>query len=255
MLDDEIILKEILNAIENEKLEMFYQPIVSVKTNETIGYEALVRWNRLGISYFDTEQLVLILEKNKKTLLLDRLVIKLVLGDIQKYFQKLNLKISINVSISAISNLSFYREFMKLVKEYRVDPNLINFEIIESDKITNFRQFKKRISKFTKHGIRLSLDDYGTGFNGFEVLRLIDFHELKIDKTFIHQINHSINFNLLQRLVDLGKSKQVDVVIEGVETKEQLDLIKETDCDYVQGYYFSKPKPVSELTELLNITK
>lgn len=241
MQDDKRLLDEILEAIEREELIMFYQPIVSTKTSKTVGYEALVRWNRLNLGFFNTEELILILERNKKTILLDKLVVKLVMQDIRRHFAKHDLKISINLCVQSIMNHSFYREFMKAIKHYKINPKLICLEVIESDKISNYKQFQKRVNKYLKHGIRFSLDDYGTGFNGFEVLRGIKFQELKIDKTFINNINLSINFNLLERLIDLGKSIDMSVIVEGVETKEQLDIIKKTNCDYVQGYYFSKP--------------
>src|SRR5690554_3276751 len=255
MQDDKRLLGEILEAIQREEFEMHYQPIVSTKKRKTVGYEALARWNRLKLGFFNTEEVILILERNRKTILLDKLVTKLVMKDMAKNFQIHNLKLSINLCVSSLLSSSFRRDFMKLIRHYKVNLKLIVIEVIESDQIINLKQFQKQINKYVKHGIRFSLDDYGTGFNGFEVLKGIKFHELKIDKTFINNINSSINFNLLERLIELGKSNELDVVIEGVETKEQFKIIQETNCDYVQGYYFSKPNPVEEITNFIEYYK
>ena len=236
-------------AINNGELSLVYQPQLN-KEDKLIGVEALVRWKSPQLGNISPEIFIPIAEELNLMPLLGQFVIENALHELTQLQEKLHFSCSLSVNVSAQQLLQ--QTFLaSLLESYQCHQSpYLDFivEITENIFIENIDHVSPIFKTLKDYNIALSLDDFGTGFSSLSMLKNLPVDELKIDKSFIDNIVTSkVEREILNKIIDIGKVLDLKIVAEGVETKEQLTILKEMKCDILQGFYHSKPLKIDEL--------
>lgn len=241
---------ELRNAIERDEFVLHYQPQIDLATCRVIGMEALVRWQHPERSLIYPDEFIARMEALG---LIDRLgwiITNRGLADAKKFADEDGVIpiLSLNVSIHSLQDLKFPDIFISLARKYEVPPENITVEITESGLIQELSSTLDVLTRLRMKQVHLSIDDFGTGYAMMQQLRHVPATELKIDKSFVQRVhvNHGDRV-MVQKTIEIGHELGMKVVAEGVETPEQLEFLRESRCDAVQGYLFSRPLPVNEL--------
>lgn len=229
--------------VENE-FRMFYQPIVSTETKKVVSAEALIRLNDRVLGFVSPEEFIPISESNGKILEISDFVIESVFRFVKEHdIQELGLEfVEMNLSMIQCMDKNLPEKLQQYLEKYGIDAKLINLEITET--ATNFdeERLKEQLFKIKKLGFSFSLDDYGTGYSN--LVRVLEYpvDVIKLDKTIVWSAFHDHdNFVTLKNLIAMFHDVRRKMVAEGVESEEQMKSLCELGCDYLQGYYYSKP--------------
>lgn len=248
------IESELREGIERGELILHYQPKVNAVAGELHSLEALVRWQhpRLGLIYPDS--FIGIAEESNLIVELDRWVIAAV-AEQQLAWRKQGLVIvpvSLNVSASHITRADLVLLFAQILNEHPELANYIEVELTETAIMADPDQATISLNHLLHLGVKPSVDDFGSGYTSLGYLKKLNANTLKIDRTFIDDITEDgYDRDVAKAIIALANSLSMEVVAEGVETKAQWDLLASFGCQYLQGYYFSKPKPAEEIARLL----
>lgn len=239
-----IDLNIIKNGIVNNEFFGFFQMKIDINNDMIIGFEVLARWNCkwfgkiLGPKFFINEV--------KELALLDKMFIS-----IYKYGLDFHKKLSVikkdftfsyNLDISQIRNRELIKEIDWLAEEFKLDRSLIEIEITENEKDYYPIETKENMLYLIDKGFKISMDDFGTGYSSLERLCYYPFSTIKLDAVFIKNIENSTKQkNIVKNILNLADDLGIDVILEGVESKIQLDTVKLLGCKYVQGFYYSVP--------------
>lgn len=244
-----IIEQELKNSIKNNELSIVYQPQIEALENKVIGLEALLRWNNKELGVVTPSEFIPIAERTGMIIEIGDWVLNRVCKKVNKIKKKYyNLKsISINISPIQIRESNFKEKIINICRKNGVNVNMIELEITEGALMELNIEKIKDLNELIKEGISISIDDFGIGYSSLNYLTVLPVNTLKIDKSFIDNIKNEKNRAVIECIMNLSKSLKYEVIAEGVETKEQLDLIMKLGCKRIQGYYFSKPITEEEL--------
>jgi len=245
-------------ALDEEKLDVYIQPIYDAKTRQMHKGEALARWIDEDDGYISPQVFVSLAEESGLIYDLGRLVLEKVCAFIQQNQSKLTSlgmkKIAVNLSAKqffATQTLAFIRN---IFTQYNITPAMIEFELTESMVMDDVDEAIDIMRAIRKLGCTLSIDDFGTGYSSLAYLKQFPINTLKIDRSFIKDIPEDKNdVEIAYTIIAMAHNLGLTVVAEGVETKEQWQLLRDQDCDDLQGYYFAKPMPMSEVLALDHI--
>lgn len=238
-----LIYNNLRDAVYNNELEIYYQPQINQETNTVVKFEALLRWTNKELGSVSPGEFIPIAEETGVIIELGQWVLKEVCKQIRKWIDNGHFYvISLNVSLRQIQNMDFINNIINVLNEFDLSPNLIEIEITES--ILMFKSNIKILKHLRKIGIPIALDDFGTGYSSLSYLKTMPLDSIKIDKSFIDNIavDH-VSRDMVNDIIQLIKKLQLNVTVEGVESIEQVTLLKAMGCDIIQGYYFSKPLP------------
>lgn len=231
------------NATKDNVWTVYLQPQVSVDSNEVLGLEALIRWFD-GERFIPPNEFIPLAEKNGLIISIGDDVIQKVFALMRdcRYKYNCNLKFSINISAVEIFDKSFVSRMKSYIEEYEVDPADVTLELTETAILENVDEAQAILTELRDMKLSISIDDFGSGYTSLYYLSKLPIDEVKIDKSFIDNIliNEKDKI-MLGHFTNLCHDLGLNVVAEGVETKEQLDYVKGIGCDLYQGYYFSKP--------------
>jgi len=242
MLIENLIRK----SLENNTLEVYYQPIFDVHSKRIISAEALVRLHDAEIGSISPEEFIPVCEKNGLIIQLGEFVFETVCRDYMAMdFEKKGINyIEVNLSVVQCMNTELSETFEKIIKKYNISPSHINLEITESAAVSNQKILSRSINALEKIGFTFSLDDYGTGYSNYTYMYSLPFKIIKLDKSILWlATDGKNNYILLQSTIEMLHKMNYSIVCEGVETEEQKALLEKLDCDYLQGFLFSKPLP------------
>ncbi|RXI96142.1 bifunctional diguanylate cyclase/phosphodiesterase [Anaerobacillus alkaliphilus] len=231
------------SAIENDEFELWYQPIVELSTLKIVGAEALIRWHQPKLGFLPPDQFISIAEKSGHIHQLGKWVLKQACIQTKKLHQQGFSKqyVAVNVSVKQLENEYFAESVCGILNETECKGELLMIEVTEETSISDSQKVQMNLGKLAKLGIKCSIDDFGTGFSSLAKLHELQMNQLKIDKSFIWDIEKSEKIVLA--ILSMGKNLQLRVVSEGIETKEQLEFLARAGSDFGQGYYFTKPLP------------
>ena len=239
------ILTFLDNALhhDTDEFTMVYQPKLHTKSGKIFKAEALLRWNNSTIGFVSPEVFIPIAEQSGLIQLITYLVIKKVIMQVKSWEeQSLYPQVAINLSVHDIENNELLPFIIEQLKSHNLSSKQITFEITESDLMSDPKKAALQLCEFREAGFDLSIDDFGTGYSSLSYLKNMPVNELKIDKSFISNLNENDDDkNIVQTIISLAKMFDLQVVAEGVENIETLNLLKAWDCDWIQGYYISKP--------------
>lgn len=258
MLDGSLKSKEVSaafpQAMASREFVVFYQPKVTLYNNHLCGCEALVRWFRNGkvVSPID---FIPILEREGSIIELDFYVLEQVCMDINSWLKKgmKPLCVSVNFSKAHLRHSDFAKRIIDILEKYNIDSKYIEVELTESSSHEDYDVLRKFIHVMKTNGISTSIDDFGTGYSSLNLLKDIDVDIIKLDKSFLDNLNGDNRTDeiVIKHIVGLVSDLNMNIIAEGVETSGQADFLRSVHCDMAQGYLFDRPLPREEFEKRL----
>ncbi len=239
-------------ALENDEFYVHYQPQVSTLNGKIIGVEALVRWDNVELGRVAPLDFIPIAEKKGIIGKISDLVLTQACKDIQTICPNGEdaLTISVNISPNQLLSEGFVENTIRIIGATGIDANRIVFEITEGTFLNDIPGTVAIIEQLKAIGIKFSIDDFGTGYSSLSYLSKLPVDEVKIDKSFINDLVEDEDaYNLVKSILAVASIKQLTIVAEGVETQEQSQILADLACHLLQGYYFSRPVDVDNLTK------
>ena len=254
LLRQQAIIASMETALSDGQFLLYLQPKYRIRDNKLVGAEALVRWNHPEWGLQLPAEFIPLFEKNGFISKLDQFVWDKACSILREWDDKgyLPISISVNVSRADIYNMDISEILMNTVRRHGLRPSRLHLEITESACTEQPAQIIETVTKLRELGFVIEMDDFGSGYSSLNMLNQMPLDVLKLDMKFVQgETGKSMGQGILQTIVELARRMRLSVVAEGVETKEQLDRVAETGCDFVQGYYFAKPMPIQGLEALL----
>lgn len=239
-------------AIENKLFEVWYQPKYNPKDNTLVGAEGLVRWRTPSGDLVSPGAFIPLFERDGLIRILDEYVFRTVCEQQKAWLNagKKVVPISVNLSRQSIRYENVASNYAKIAKEVGIPTSLVPIEITESAYAGN-RNIRGLADEFHANGFELLIDDFGSGYSSLSTLNMGCFDVLKLDMSLINHIGDSSGELLLNHTIAIAKGLDLYIVAEGVETENQVQFLKNLECDSIQGYYYSRPLPVDEYSELI----
>ncbi|MGA2348981.1 MAG: EAL domain-containing protein [Terracidiphilus sp.] len=247
-------------AIDEQQLVVYYQPIVSLIDLRICGFEALVRWNHPIRGLIQPGEFISVAEESDLILLLGRWVLREScrrMAEWQKVFPlDPPMTISVNVSARQLSDSRLVEDVELALAESGLKPELLALEMTESSIMGDAERTLETLDRLKRMNIRLEIDDFGTGYSSLSYLQKLPFDVLKIDRSFVRELSSgSGSMEIVKAILELANSFRLEVIAEGVETEQQVEMLKELGCNYLQGYLFSKPIEASAAELLYRKTR
>ncbi len=249
------IQRGLRTALDNGEMFVVFQPKVRLLDNEIDGFEALLRWNSSEIGLVSPSEFIPIAESTRLIIPIGKFVLREVFIKIKYLLCKGydNFKIAVNLSEIQLREGDLLEYFKQLIEEFRFSPKYIEFEITESMIMKSVDRNINYLMQIKRLGASIALDDFGTGYSSLNHLTKLPIDVLKIDRSFVNDmIENDKSRYIVEKIIQLSHKLGITVVAEGVEEKEQVDYLKEMECDTVQGYYYSKPQNFENVMKMLN---
>jgi len=245
------------NADYNKEFKLYYQPQIDINTNKLVGMEALIRWNSPVKGNIPPNKFIKIAEETGCIERISDWVMNTAAEQIGVWNKKFgqNFKMGINISPNQLDGINFAKKLDKIIKKYELNSDWIDIEITENIAMKGETGIEEIFSMLSDMGISISIDDFGTGYSSLNYIQQFSFDRLKIAKELIDNITTDLNKKyIVKAIVNMSDALNILTIAEGVETKEQFEIIKETGCNQAQGYLFGKPveADVFEKTFLLS---
>ena len=245
------LYNDLFGALENQELFLLYQPKINTKDNTLAGVEVLIRWDHPERGIIPPNIFIKIAEDNE-------IILRITRWMLEESFKKLrqwhnlgwkNLFIAANITAKDLHDKYFIKDLFDLLKEYHLTPDVLELELTERIMVNESKENIQKIKSLHDVGIKIAIDDFGTGYSTFNYLRSYQVNAIKIDKSFIDEIETSPKTaKIVKAMTMMGHELGMKVVAEGVENKHQAQMLKKMNCDVLQGYYFDKPLTEEELT-------
>jgi diguanylate cyclase (GGDEF)-like protein len=241
-------------ASEQKEFTLYYQPIVDIKTKRIVAAEALIRWNHPELGLVSPATFIPIAEETGLIIPIGDYIMA-VSCDKLKFWHTIghsDIYISVNLSARQFQQHDLIEKIETILFHCELDPKYLKLEITESISMKNAEETIGTLSKLKERGIQISIDDFGTGYSSLGYLKKFPIDTLKVDQSFIRDIGEDPDCEaIISLIISMAHTLKLKVVAEGVETRKQLDFLKEKNCDLLQGYLFSKPLPENEFEILL----
>ena len=252
----EKLIGDMDTGVEKRQFKIYYQPKYNITGPEPVltSAEALIRWDHPQYGLVGPGNFVPLFEENGLVQKLDRYVWREAAAQIKSWKDKYGITIPISVNVSRIDiyDPELEQELLDIVHENGIEPCEYLLEITESAYTDNSEQIIETVKKLREDGFRVEMDDFGSGYSSLNMLATLPIDALKLDMVFIRKIGvDDKGLRMVQLMIDIAKFLRIPVIAEGVETKEQYDLLKKVGCDIIQGFYFSKPVPADEFEKLI----
>jgi diguanylate cyclase (GGDEF)-like protein/PAS domain S-box-containing protein len=246
--------QSLYKAFDYDELFLHYQPIVNVKEKRIEGLEALVRWNHTTQGQIMPLEFIPIAEESGFIKPLGEWILKKACFDNKKLQEKgfPPIYTAVNISARQLEHRDFLPKLKQLLKDSGLNPKLLKIEITESTALTNVQDMFAVLNELGKIGIQISIDDFGTGYSALSYLKKLPVQTLKIDKSFIRDINNDSNQEaIIKAIIAMAQSLKIKIVAEGAEEDYQIQFLEESGCDAIQGFFYHKPMPFHLLENLL----
>ncbi len=247
-----IIEKHLRKALDNDEFELYYQPQFDIKRGEISGFEALLRWRNPELGFISPLKFIGVAEATHLIIPIGEWVLKAAcsfLSNLEKMGYK-GYSISINISMLQLLQEDFAHTVIDIIDSYELNPTQVELEITESILMESYEVIAGKLKLLRTKGVKIALDDFGKGYSSLNYLKTLPITTLKIDKSFIDTISsESKDKSLTDLIVKIGRSMDLCVVAEGVETQDQLDYLVRHKCHKIQGYLFSKPMQEADIIQ------
>ncbi|MCR4605884.1 MAG: bifunctional diguanylate cyclase/phosphodiesterase [Eubacterium sp.] len=239
-------------ALDTEEFKVYYQPKIKLDSYQMIGAEALCRWEHDG-QIMPPDIFIPILEQTLAICKLDFYMLEHVCRDIKRWIEegKDPVKVSVNFSRRHLGDYHFLDNIIQIVNMYDIPHEYVEVELTETTKDLDFDSLKTIVTGLRDAGISSSIDDFGIGYSSMNLIRDLPWKVIKIDKSFLPTDNDDKQYTVLKHLIGMATELGLDCIVEGVETDEQVELIKKDGCVLAQGFYFDKPLAVETFEERL----
>jgi diguanylate cyclase (GGDEF)-like protein/PAS domain S-box-containing protein len=245
---------ELQDALELQQFHVYYQ-IQTDSAQHPLGAEALIRWMHPERGLLSSTQFIPLAEETGQIIPLGHWVLETACAQLKAWQHgelTRDLTLAVNVSARQFRQADFVAQLQAFVKSYAINPKLLKLELTESLLQENIEETIAAMSALSEMGVQFSLDDFGTGYSSLQYLKQLPFDQLKIDKSFVHDIAiNSSDKAVVRAIIAMAKSMDLDVIAEGVETEEQRQLLLENGCTHYQGYLFGNPVPIGQFAALI----
>jgi len=254
-LNNSQLKNDLRKAVENGELNLVYQPKINLQNEEIVALEALLRWHHPEFGPISPGYFIPIAEQSNLITQITRWVIKRVIKEFSEneVLRESGKIISINLSAYDLKDDSLIAFLKSLIKKRELCPDQIDFEITESIFLDATERDLENLNRLKKAGFYISLDDFGKGYSSLSYLAKLPLDMLKIDMSFIRNLDQRKTRILTEKIIELSHELDFKVIAEGVEEKEELEILKKLNCDFVQGYYYYRPMPISELESIISM--
>ncbi|MGO4537205.1 EAL domain-containing protein [Paenibacillus sp. 2TAB19] len=255
-LDDKLQQKielegDLRKAVDNGELLLHYQPQIRTSDNEMIGVEALVRWNHKDRGLLSPGTFIPIAEETGIIYEIGTWVLREACRQMREWHLAGGplIPVAVNLSSQQFHQPDLAGYIKAILDDVGLEPKFLELEITES-MMMDAALSADILKRLNEYGVRISLDDFGTGYSSLSYLKMFPIHKLKIDRSFIRDITHSGNDQaIVATIIAMAQNMNMEVIAEGIETKDQLDILRDKDCQKIQGYYFSKPLSANDVEE------
>ncbi|WP_331774889.1 bifunctional diguanylate cyclase/phosphodiesterase [Sulfurospirillum sp. 1612] len=244
MIEHLKIENELQTAIKNDEFILHYQPQIDIKTQKVTGFEVLIRWQHPERGLLYPASFIEIAEESDLIISIGNIVMKKAMLQTKLWHESGYNPglISINFATKQLESEKLSQTFESMLQQTGCNPKWLEIEILERFVMKNPKKSIKMLSYFINMGVSIAIDDFGTGYSSMNYLKLLPITKLKIDQSFIRDITvNKKDLAISKSIIDLAKGLDLKILAEGVETKEQFDLLSALECEIVQGYYFSRP--------------
>ncbi|HEY4602348.1 MAG TPA: EAL domain-containing protein [Cerasibacillus sp.] len=243
---------ELRKALHENQFELHYQPQKCLKTECVIGLEALIRWRHPIRGMISPGEFIPLAEKTGLIIEIGDWVLREACRQNKQWQEDGHppLVVSVNLSPKQLYQDKLLNRLEKILDETKLDPRFLELEITENIAMTNETHILNMLTDIRKLGVNVSIDDFGTGYSSFRYLSIFPINKIKIDRMFMDE-NKQRNQAIVKSIINMSHSLDMKVIAEGVETKEQICFLQRENCDEIQGFYFSKPLPPSQVTQFL----
>ena len=239
-------------AVGGEEFEVYIQPIIDAKDEKCVAGEALIRWNSSKLGFIAPNDFIPLAEHLGLIVFIGEMFLRRVCSIVKEWSDMgIDRKIHINLSIVQLVQNNIVEVITNIIKETGVNPHNIVLEVTESLAINDMNNMKKVINKIKELGVEIALDDFGTGYSSLNYIKQMNFDIIKVDKIFVDDIvSDDYAQTFVKLITELSDKLGVKVCVEGVETRKQLDTLKEMNVSMIQGYLFGKPVPYTEFERI-----
>jgi EAL domain-containing protein (putative c-di-GMP-specific phosphodiesterase class I) len=243
-------------ALEKNEFQLYYQAKRDIRSGQITGMEALLRWQHPDLGTVTPMQFIPVAEETGLIVPIGKWVLKTACLQNMAWQEHGGrpLNIAVNLTARQFFDDNLQRDLAKILAETRMDASLLELEITESLLMRDVDKTLRILTELKNMGIRIAIDDFGTGYSSLSTLKKFPVDTIKIDRSFIREITSAgDDKQLTEAIIGVGRTLSMTVVAQGVETKEQADFLRHKACDEFQGFYFNKPIPADQITELLRI--
>jgi diguanylate cyclase (GGDEF)-like protein len=246
---------DLRNAITMRQFELLYQPVVNIEDNRIVGVEGLVRWRHPERGLIAPSEFIPAAEETGLIIPLGEWVIRQACRDAANWPDEI--KIAINLSPAQFRSPSLGKVIVDALTEAGVAPSRVELEITEEVLLGHNKETLATLNELRKLGIKIVMDDFGIGYSSLNYLRLFPFDRIKIDRSFVNDLSsgNDLSFAIVQAVSRLARALDIPTTAEGIETNEQLELLRAAGCTEFQGYLFSKPIPAADIARLVKIER
>lgn len=252
-----LLEKKLREALIQDELGLYYQPKIRADTGEMIGMEALLRWFDPDLGYIPPNEFIPIAEERGLISAIGEWTLVSACKQMGEWNEKYgkSLRVAVNISATHFMQSTFVQKLRRIIEETGVDTRYLELEITEDSMMHYTKESMEILVQLKEMGITIAMDDFGTGYSSFSFLKQFPIDAIKIDRSFISDLATEENSEkIVEVMIHLGHALGLEVVAEGVEELEELDILKRLNCDVIQGYYYSKPLSVKDFTMKLENT-
>ena len=241
-------------ALERDEFSLYYQPKIDVASGSTIGVEALIRWRHPDLGLVSPAEFIPMAEESGLIVPIGEWVLDSACAQLRAWQEDglTPVPVAVNLSAKQFHQQNIAAIVMRALQDHGVDPRLLELEITESTAMRNAEATGTTLRKLKALGVRIAIDDFGTGYSSLSYLKRFPIDSLKIDRSFVTELpGNQDDATIAQAIITMAHALRLKVVAEGVETRAQLEFLTANGCDEIQGYYFSRPLPAEQCTQLL----
>ena len=244
-------------ALENNELEFYYQPKVSLPDRKVVGLEALARWMHPTRGMIPPDQFIPVAEETGLILPIGELLFSNMLEDMMKWKQHcINTPVAINISARQFIDKKFCESLEREIEHFPLPANQLQIEITEQVFLRNLDETISKLRRIKEHGVTIAIDDFGTGYSSLNYIKMLPIDTIKIDRTFVvGALEDPKDLAVLKAMASLCKGLSLEMIAEGIETEAQQQLVQDIGCYHAQGFLFHRPMPASDIESLLGTCK
>ncbi|WP_369742378.1 EAL domain-containing protein [Pseudidiomarina sp. PP-1MA] len=243
-----ILRSEFQQAIDDDALQLHYQPIIDLHSGRVVTVEALMRWITPDGRFISPGEFIPLAESTGQIIPAGRWALRKACTDVHEMQQFGAIRVAVNLSALQFHRADFFDQVQQILEETGTPADLLELELTESILMENSNHTIEVLQRFKEVGIRVAIDDFGTGFSGLSYLKKLPVSKLKIDRIFVQDIDQSASDQAITAgVINMATQVDMEVIAEGVETLAQITMLKQLGCGYIQGFYYAKPMPLEEL--------
>ncbi len=247
---------DLRRAVERKELRVYYQPIMNLTTNELHGFEALVRWQHPKRGFLQPSEFISLAEESGLIVSVGLWVLKEACRQMNEWHKSVDsdnpLIISVNLATKQLQHAEIIKQVAGVLHTTGIKPCAVKLEITESGMMENTEKVVGTLNDLKSLGVNLSIDDFGTGYSSLSYLHRFPLNTLKIDRSFVSGLGMGDeNGQIINTIISLAHNLRMETIAEGIETKEQLEQLKELNCAYGQGYFFARPLSIEAATQFI----